>query len=71
MGNLIQTYFVANWKTTASGLLLVLLVVLHYFGINVPGLAIPSDAGSQIAMILAAIGLVSAKDASTAGVPGK
>jgi len=71
MGNLIQTYFVANWKTTASGIMLGLLVILHYFGINVPGLAIPSDTGSQIAMVLAAIGLVSAKDASTAGVPGK
>jgi hypothetical protein len=71
MGNLIQTYFVANWKTTASGVLLGLLVVLHYFGINIPGVVIPSDVGSQIAMVLAAIGLISAKDASTVGVPGK
>ena len=71
MGNLINTYFVANWKTTASGILLAALVVLHYFGINIPGLTIPSDAGSQIAMVLAALGLISAKDASTVGVPGK
>lgn len=71
MGNLIQTYFVANWKTTASGLLLAVIVGLHYVGINVPGLSIPNDAGSQIALILTALGLVSAKDASTTGVPGK
>jgi hypothetical protein len=40
---------------------------LHYAGINIPGLTIPNDPGSQIAMILAALGLVSAKDGGTTG----
>jgi hypothetical protein len=71
MGNLIQTYFVANWKTTLAGVLLAGIVGLHHLGINVPGLTIPDDAGAQFAMIIAALGLTAAKDASTAGVPGK
>jgi hypothetical protein len=67
MNAIIQNYFVNNWRTTASGLALLVLVALHYAGINVPGLAIPSDPGSQLAMVLAALGLVSAKDGSTTG----
>ena len=67
MNTIIQNYFVNNWRTTASGVALLVLVGLHYAGINIPGLAIPNDPGSQIAMILSALGLVSAKDGSTTG----
>jgi hypothetical protein len=67
MGNFIQNYFVNNWRTTASGAVLALLVLLHYAGINVPGITIPSDSGSQIAMILSALGLIAAKDGGTTG----
>jgi len=68
MNAIIQNYFVNNWRTTASGVLLAVLVGLHYAGINVPGLVIPSDSGSQIAMILSALGLIAAKDGGTTGV---
>lgn len=68
MNSIIQNYFVNNWRTTASGVALLVLVGLHYAGINVPGLAIPNDPSSQLAMILAALGLVSAKDGGTTGV---
>ena len=67
MNSVIQNYFTKNWRTTASGLALIVLVGLHYAGINVPGLAIPNDPGSQIAMILSALGLISAKDGGTTG----
>ena len=68
MNAIIQNYFVNNWRTTASGMALLVLVGLHYAGINVPGLAIPSDPGAQLAMVLSALGLVAAKDGSTTGV---
>ena len=67
MNAIIQNYFVNNWRTTATGVAMLVLVGLHYVGINIPGLAIPSDPGSQIAMILSALGLVSAKDGGTTG----
>lgn len=67
MNSVIQNYFTKNWRTTASGLALIVLVGLHYAGINVPGLAIPNDPGSQVAMILSALGLISAKDGGTTG----
>lgn len=67
MNSVIQNYFTKNWRTTASGLALIVLVGLHYAGINIPGLAIPNDPGSQIAMILSALGLISAKDGGTTG----
>ena len=68
MNAIIQNYFVNNWRTTASGVALLVIVGLHYAGINVPGLAIPSDPGAQLAMVLSALGLVAAKDGSTTGV---
>jgi hypothetical protein len=68
MNAIIQNYFVNNWRTTASGVALLAIVGLHYAGINVPGLAIPSDPGAQLAMVLSALGLVAAKDGSTTGV---
>jgi len=68
MPAIIQNYFVNNWRTTASGLALAVIIALHYAGINIPGLAIPSDSGSQIAMILSALGLIAAKDGGTTGV---
>ena len=67
MHNIISNYFTNNWRTTASGLALIVLVGLHYAGINIPGLAIPNDPGSQLAMILSALGLVAAKDGGTTG----
>jgi len=67
MNSIIQNYFTKNWRTTASGVAMLVLVGLHYAGINIPGLTIPSDAGSQIAMILSALGLVAAKDGGTTG----
>lgn len=67
MNSIIQNYFTKNWRTTASGLALMVMVGLHYAGINIPGLAIPNDPGSQLAMILSALGLISAKDGGTTG----
>ena len=67
MNNITQNYFVNNWRTTATGVVMLGLVGLHYVGINIPGLAIPSDPGAQIAMILSALGLMSAKDGGTTG----
>jgi hypothetical protein len=67
MNSVIQNYFTKNWRTTASGLALIVLVGLHYAGITIPGLEIPNDPGSQIAMILSALGLISAKDGGTTG----
>ena len=67
MNAIIQNYFVNNWRTTATGVAMLALVGLHYVGINIPGVAIPSDPGAQIAMILSALGLVSAKDGGTTG----
>jgi hypothetical protein len=67
MDKIIANYFTNNWRTTASGLALMVLVGLHYAGINIPGLEIPNDPGSQLAMILSALGLVAAKDGSTIG----
>lgn len=68
MNSIIQNYFTNNWRTTAAGLALIVLVGLHYAGINIPGLTIPNDPGSQLAMILSALGLISAKDGGTTGV---
>jgi hypothetical protein len=67
MDKIIANYFTNNWRTTATGVTMLVLVGLHYAGINIPGLAIPNDPGSQLAMILSALGLVAAKDGSTIG----
>lgn len=55
--------FGQDWKTTATGFVMLVLIGLHYVGVNIPGLAIPSDPGAQIMMILSALGLINAADA--------
>ncbi len=67
MNAFIQNYFVHNWRTTASGVAMLVIVALHYAGISIPGVVVPSDPTSQIGMILGALGLLAAKDGSTTG----
>lgn len=49
-----------NWKTTASGVALVLVSAANTFGFAIPGLT-PPDLGTAIMM---AVGLIFASDAS-------
>ena len=57
----------ANWKTSASGLILILLGLGGQFlGIHVPGFT--GDPGT---MIMAGLGLIVAKDSNVTGVPGE
>jgi hypothetical protein len=67
MNTIIQNYFVNNWRTTASGVAMLVIVGLHYAGISIPGIVVPNDPTSQIGMILGALGLMAAKDGGTTG----
>lgn len=60
-----MTSFLANWKTSASGILMVAMGVGALFGVKVGTAPVSPDAA--IAMIVAGIGLVFAKDKNVTG----
>lgn len=56
-------FLLTNWKTTLTGVLIVVLAALHTFlGINVPGFNL--DIGASIVL---ALGLFNAKDSNVTG----
>jgi hypothetical protein len=57
------TSLLSNWKTSLTGLLIIVLAALHTFlGINIPGFNL--DLG---AAFMLAVGMFTAKDANVTG----
>ena len=57
-----MNHILDNWKTTAPGVVLLVLAALEVVGVKIPG--VPSDPGTLIMQGLAGLGLIAAKDAN-------
>lgn len=56
-----KQWFVADWKTNSSGLLLLAIAVLEWNGVQVAG--VTATPGVLVIQAAVAFGLISAKDA--------
>ena len=51
--------YLANWKTTAAGVVLIVGALAEIAGVHIPGLA-----GTPDSLLVAGLGLIFAKDAT-------